>query len=161
VILPDAAAALLAPVAFASADAAAALAADDIAGYKKQLPALRTALAAWFGGYAHAAHGPLANYRNGLAEPKDLEAARTEFEPFSTAVADLARAGRLHETEKLRIFECPMSPVLGKGRWLQRAAGTRNPFYGSGMPRCGDEIAAPAPADKPAVGAPHGHGKHN
>jgi multidrug efflux pump subunit AcrA (membrane-fusion protein) len=141
--LPDGAAALFAPVALATADAAAALAADDLAGYKKQLPPVRAALAAWFGGCAHAARGPLANYRDGLPEPENLAAARGAFEPFSTAVADLARAGRLHETEKLHIFECPMSPVLGKARWLQRAAGTKNPFFGSGMPGCGNEIAAP------------------
>jgi hypothetical protein len=135
--------ALLKPVALVLADAAAALAADDLAGYKKQLPPLRAALAALFAGDAHAAHGPLANYREGLPGPKDLAAARREFEPLSTAVAGLARAGRLHETEKLHIFECPMSPVLGKGRWLQRAGGVKNPFYGSEMPGCGDEIAAP------------------
>ncbi|MFZ5496547.1 MAG: efflux RND transporter periplasmic adaptor subunit [Verrucomicrobiota bacterium] len=139
----DDAMALLRPLAFASADAAAALAADDLAGYKKQLSVVRTAIAGYFKGNAHAGHGPLAKYQDGPAEPADLESARREFEPFSTAVADLAQEHHLHHTDKLHVFECPMAPATGKARWLQREAGTRNPFFGSKMPGCGDEIAGP------------------
>ena len=79
--------------------------------------------------------------------PANLEAARTAFEPFSTVVADLARAQHLHHAEKLHVFECPMAPVAGKERWLQRGPGVRNPFFGSEMPACGDDItdvSAPA-----------------
>lgn len=140
----NSAAPLLKPIALASADAAAALAADDLPGYKRQLPALRDALATYFSGDAHAAHGPLGKFKGGLAEPADLEAARGAFEPFSTVIADLARENHLQNTEKLHIFECPMAPVTGKARWLQREAGTKNPFFGSEMLGCGDEIAGPA-----------------
>lgn len=140
----NSAAPLLKPIALASADAAAALAADDLPGYKRQLPALRDALATYFSGDAHAAHGPLGKFKGGLAEPADLEAARGAFEPFSTVIADLARENHLQHTEKLHIFECPMAPVTGKARWLQREAGTKNPFFGSEMLGCGDEIAGPA-----------------
>lgn len=140
----NSAAPLLKPIALASADAAAALAADDLPGYKRQLPALRDALATYFSGDAHAAHGPLGKFKGGLAEPADLEAARGAFEPFSTVIADLARENHLQHTEKLHIFECPMAPVTGKARWLQREAGTKNPFFGSDMLGCGDEIAGPA-----------------
>lgn len=144
--LPENAAALLKPVALASADAAAALAADDLAGYKKQLSALRSALAEFFKGYEHAAHGPLAKYKDGLADPADIESARKDFEAFSTVVADLARENHLHHTDKLHVFECPMAPATGKARWLQREGGTKNPFFGSKMSGCGDEIAGPAAA---------------
>ena len=140
----NSAAPLLKPIALASADAAAALAADDLPGYKRQLPALRDALATYFSGDEHAAHGPLGKFKGGLAEPADLEAARGAFEPFSTVIADLARENHLQHTEKLHIFECPMAPVMGKARWLQREAGTKNPFFGSEMLGCGDEIAGPA-----------------
>ena len=34
-----------------------------------------------------------------------------------------------------------MAPATGKARWLQRDAGTKNPFFGLKMPGCGDEIA--------------------
>lgn len=131
-------------LALAAADAAAALAADDLASYKKQVPALRTALAEYFRGYEHAAHGPLAKYKEALTDPGNLDAARREFEPFSTVVADLARENDLHHTDNLHIFECPMAPVTGKARWLQRSGGTKNPFFGSKMLRCGDEVAGPA-----------------
>ena len=146
--LPENVTALLKPLALASADAAAALATDDLAGYKKQLPALRSALAGFFKGYEHAAHGPLASYKDGPGDPADLDAARKDFEPFSTVVADLARENHLHHTDKLHVFECPMAPATGKGRWLQREGGTKNPFFGSKMPRCGEEIAGPEGASK-------------
>lgn len=141
--LPENAIALLKPLALASADAAAALAADDLAGYKKQLTGLRSALAEFFKGYEHAAHGPLAKYKDGLTDPATLDAARREFEPFSTVVADLARENHFHHTDKLHVFECPMAPATGKARWLQREGGTKNPFFGTKMPGCGDEIAGP------------------
>jgi hypothetical protein len=33
-----------------------------------------------------------------------------------------------------------MSPVLGTGRWLQTDTTTHNPFYGSEMLGCGEEL---------------------
>jgi len=33
-----------------------------------------------------------------------------------------------------------MAPGIGTGRWLQRSAELKNPFYGSAMLECGDEI---------------------
>ena len=70
----------------------------------------------------------------------DLRTARRDFEPFSTGLADVARAQHLHHREGMHIFQCPMSPVLGTGRWLSRTARVRNPFFGSAMPECGDEL---------------------
>ncbi len=157
-VLPANAIALLTPLALASADAGAALAADDFAGYTKQLPALRAALAAFFNGYEHAAHGPLAPFMGGLADPTDLAAARRDFEPFSSAVADLARENHLQHTEKLYVYECTMAPETGKARWLQREHGAKNPFYGSDMLRCGDELAAPPAPSTPTSGTGGGGG---
>jgi Cu(I)/Ag(I) efflux system membrane fusion protein len=130
-------------LAFAAADSAGPLAADDLAAYQKQLPDLRRALTSLL---AADAQSPLAKFKDALADAADLKAARRSFEPFSTAVADLARENHLHHTAGLHVFECPMAPVLGKGRWLQREAGTKNPFFGSKMLRCGDELDVPAAA---------------
>ena len=33
-----------------------------------------------------------------------------------------------------------MTPVLGTGRWLSRQHELRNPFFGSAMLECGDEV---------------------
>jgi hypothetical protein len=127
-------------LAYAAADAAVPLASDDLAGYKAQLAALRSALAAFFTADAHAAHGPLAPFKDGLPEPTDLGVARRQFAQLSTAVADLARAMLSLHSAGLHLFECPMAPVVVKGRWLQRTGELRNPFYGSAMLTCGEEI---------------------
>jgi len=132
--------ALLKPLAFASADAAILLAADDLAGYQKQLPVLRNALRDYLQGYTHAKHGPLAKFAKKLGEPADLRSARREFEPFTTALADLTLEQHMHHRENLHVFECPMSPVLGTGRWLSRSDELKNPFFGSAMLECGEEI---------------------
>ena len=124
-------------LAFAFADAAASLAADDLAAYQKQLPVLRAALAAFL---ATDAQSPLAKFKETLPDPAALTDARRAFEPLSTAVADLAREHHLQHTAGLHAFECPMAPVLGKGRWLQRTGALRNPFYGSSMLTCGDKL---------------------
>ncbi|WP_295453477.1 efflux RND transporter periplasmic adaptor subunit [uncultured Thiodictyon sp.] len=132
--------ALLRTLVFAAADATTALAADDLSGYQKGLPAMRTALAAYLAGYAPAARGALAAFTGKLPDAPDLDAARRDFEPFSTAVADLARSEHLQHREELWIYQCPMSPVLGTARWLSRSHHLRNPFFGSAMPGCGDEV---------------------
>lgn len=131
---------LLKTLAFAAADGAEALASDDLAGYRKNLPALRTALDTYLAGFGPAARGPLAAFTGKLADGPDLDAARRAFEPFSTAVADAAKAEHLHHQENLWIYECPMTPVLGTGRWLSKTRQLRNPFFGSAMLECGDEV---------------------
>jgi membrane fusion protein, copper/silver efflux system len=131
---------LLKTLVFAAADAASALAADDLPGYQKTLPALRDAQAAYLAGFAPAARGRLGEVAGRLVDGPDLDAARRAFEPFSTAVADLARGEHVHHREGITIFQCPMTPVLGTGRWLSRSNQLRNPFFGSAMLECGDEI---------------------
>lgn len=132
-----AAPAALNAMALAAADAAAPLARDDFAGYQMQLPALRSAVAAFFSADKHAEHGPLGAFKGGPAEPADLKAARSDFTPLSSAIADAVRTAGLTGEAGLHVFECPMA----KARWLQRDAGTKNPFYGAAMLTCGDEIA--------------------
>lgn len=153
--------ATLLPLALAAADAAAALAQDDLAGYRQALPALRSALATHLRDEPHAAHGPLARFAGQLVEPADLAAARQVFEPFSTDLTDLARARHLPQRAGLRAFECSMSPQLGAGRWLQRGATAANPFFGSAMPLCGDELDVAPPAPPAGTGGsaalPAGH----
>jgi multidrug efflux pump subunit AcrA (membrane-fusion protein) len=145
---PAAATETVKALALAAADAATPLAKDDLAAYQAQLPALRTALANYFTAEPHAAHGPLGAFKDGLADPADLKTARKDFGPLSTAIADLARSGTVVTVPGLRAFECSMA----KARWLQRDAGTKNPFYGEKMLTCGEEIAGPKKTA--AMGAP-------
>jgi len=134
----DAARAQLMTLAFAAADAATALAADDLAAYQSQLPELRAALAAYLAAFPGAGGTPLAKTK--LADGPDLDGARRAFEPFSTELADLVRTQNLHGAKQLFIYQCPMSPVLGTGRWLSRTEQLRNPFFGSAMLECGEEV---------------------
>lgn len=115
----------LAQLAGAATDAAAALGSDDFARYEKIFPSL------------------VAAARNFPALPKlepgsDLKTARASFEPWSTAVADLLKPHRAQLGVK--VFQCPMSPVLHTGRWVQRSQPLKNPFFGSAMPDCGEEL---------------------
>ena len=112
-------------LAAAALDAADALGSDDFARYRKIFPALAPASAAF----------PTLPK---LALGDSLKAARTSFEPWSTAVADVLKPHRAQLG--LKIFQCPMAPVLGKGRWVQRGQPLKNPFFGSSMPDCGEEI---------------------
>ncbi|MBI2518609.1 MAG: efflux RND transporter periplasmic adaptor subunit [Opitutae bacterium] len=127
-------------LAFTAADAAALLAADDFTGYQKHLPAFRAALQAYLASSEDATRGPLGKFKDGLPDRADLRSARRDFEPLSTALADLAREHHLHHREGFHVFECPMAPVLGTGRWLSRGDQTRNPFFGSAMLECGEEL---------------------
>jgi hypothetical protein len=135
----------------ATADAAASLAKDDFAGYNQQRETVNNALSAWLAGGAGTSSsanpmpgGPLSadarDHIRALPAAADLKSARDSFEPFSTAVTDLARAAHLEHTAGLHAFECPMAPSAGKARWLQRTSGTNNPFFGSAMPDCGTEL---------------------
>ncbi len=133
-------AAELKALAFAAADAAALLAADDFAGYQKQLPVFRATLQAYLGSSEDAQQGPLGKFKDALPERADLRSARRDFEPLSTALADLMRTQPLVARENLHVFQCPMAPVLGTGRWLSRTATIRNPFFGSTMLECGEEL---------------------
>ena len=85
-------------------------------------------------------HGPLAKYKSGPGDPADLRAARREFEPFSTDLTDAVRDLGMPAKEGWHVFQCPMAPVLGTGRWLSRGPDVHNPFFGSAMPDCGEEL---------------------
>lgn len=139
-MLPLDARKLLKNVALATIVAGEALAADDFAGYQQQLPAIRQALAAFFAGYPPGEDGPLGKFKGALPDRPDLKAARRDFAYFSTAVADLVRDNHLQRPADCRVFQCPMAPGIGTGRWLQRSATVKNPFYGSAMLECGEEL---------------------
>ena len=139
-MLPAETRTLLKNLALTTITASETLAADDLGAYQKQLPAMRQALTAFLTGYVHAAAGPLGKFKEGLSDPADLKAARRDFAYFSTAVTDLVRENHVQHTEGFHVFQCPMAPGIGTGRWLQRSAELKNPFYGSAMLECGDEI---------------------
>lgn len=128
------------PLALAAADTAAALANDDLEAYRQALPALRKAWKTYATAQPDAREGELAQQAAALRDGPDIRSARRAFEPFSTTIADLARAAHLHHRGTVHVFQCPMTPVLGSGRWVQRDDKLRNPFFGSAMLTCGEEL---------------------
>jgi Cu(I)/Ag(I) efflux system membrane fusion protein len=113
-----------------------ALAPDDLAAYRKHLPALRESVARSTG----ATRAALAPSAEKLTAEGDLKNVRRPFEAFSNALADLVRA-HPENTRPATVFQCRMSPVLGTARWLQKDdRAVRNPFFGAEMLSCGDEL---------------------
>jgi Cu(I)/Ag(I) efflux system membrane fusion protein len=139
-MLPPPARALLKDLAVATIDVGQDLATDDFAGYQRHLPPMRQALTALLTGYDRAKAGPLGKFQDAIPDRSDLNAARRDFAFFSTAVADLVRTNHLDDAEGFHVFQCPMAPGIGTGRWLQRTAELKNPFYGSAMLECGEEL---------------------
>jgi hypothetical protein len=70
----------------------------------------------------------------------DLAEARKEFLVFSAAVSEFASSARhQHDALKLvKLYRCPMAPQ--PGFWIQTNAPLRNPYFGSEMLDCGNEI---------------------
>lgn len=127
-------------LAFAAADAASALAKDDFGAYKEQLPALHKALESYAGQSQLAAGNPLAGALQNAAftAPQTIAEAREAFAPFSNALTQTVAQANLHKSGIIHIFECPMVPKVGTGRWLQRENNnTWNPFFGAQMLHCG------------------------
>ncbi|MDR3233458.1 MAG: hypothetical protein LBT46_07335 [Planctomycetaceae bacterium] len=117
-------------------DAAAALAKDDLAGYQKHLPAVLAAVKETTG----AVRATLLPLSERLTAGKDLKSARKPFEPFSNAAANFV-AAQPPEKRQAKVFQCPMSPVLTVGRWIQKDnPKLQNPFFGSQMLTCGSEV---------------------
>jgi hypothetical protein len=72
---------------------------------------------------------------------ENLAAAREQFLPFSTATVELTKVMRKADPAfaGLKIYHCPMAPK--PGLWMQAKGPLANPFYGSKMLRCGEEVA--------------------
>ena len=80
--------------------------------------------------------------RDGKLVPAgDLAEARKEFLPFSAAVSEFARTAR-PQTDALnavKLYRCPMAPQ--PGFWIQTNGPLRNPYFGSEMLDCGNEVS--------------------
>ncbi|MDR2172082.1 MAG: EF-hand domain-containing protein [Planctomycetaceae bacterium] len=117
-------------------DAADALAKDDFATYQKHLPVVIASVKRTSG----AVRATLAPLAERLGTGKDIKSARRTFEPFSNAVANFVLA-QPATNRQAKVFQCPMSPVLGVGRWIQKDnAELLNPFFGAEMLHCGKEL---------------------
>ncbi len=126
---------------------AAALAADDLAAFRKASePAMTTTakLAEALAGFPDLEALGKTSHFHGFA---DLKAARAAFLKFSLAAnAVLEPLRKMKGVPKFQIWECPMvdQAIPGaakKGRWLQtNGRPGQNPYFGAEMLDCGKEI---------------------
>lgn len=89
----------------------------------------------------------------------DLAGARKSFTSISDLVLTLATQVRGSAArQSFTHFFCPMVPD-GRGNWLQAGGELRNPYFGSEMLRCGEQIAVYSPNSVAATGdeAPKQH----
>lgn len=122
-----------------------ALAADDLARYHQAVALLPARVAAMQKEYPapHRWHLLLDRVRliSQGTPPNDLESARKRFLLFSTNTAEMAK--QLRKEEKafadLKIYQCSMAPA--PGTWMQSKPPLRNPFFGSQMLTCGEEVS--------------------
>ncbi len=121
-----------------------ALAADDLAKLNQQVSRLSATLSGLVKEFPksdpwHERVERLASVSDWPAA-RNLEEARKCFLPFSTSVVAVARLLRKGDSEfaGFKIYHCPMAPK--PGLWLQVKGPLSNPFYGSKMLRCGEEV---------------------
>jgi hypothetical protein len=69
-----------------------------------------------------------------LTSAADLAEARDRFGALSDAIVDYMDGLTLTPPPGVRVAICPMV----KKPWLQEGSTIANPYYGSGMPTCGD-----------------------
>ncbi|TAL05322.1 MAG: DUF3347 domain-containing protein, partial [Verrucomicrobia bacterium] len=75
-----------------------------------------------------------------LVAAGDLAEARKEFLAFSVATAEFARVARQQADvlRAIKLYRCPMAPQ--PGFWIQTNGPLRNPYFGSEMLGCGNEL---------------------
>ena len=75
-----------------------------------------------------------------LAEAKDLEARRLVLRPASEALWKTLNNFGYTQSEKVRLFHCPMAIDSSGANWIQLSRQTSNPYYGASMLRCGSQV---------------------
>jgi copper/silver efflux system protein len=131
----------------AASDVAAGLAADSVDRYNTATEKLHPALASIAQSFApdHPWQNQLSKIQSTghLPKARTLSEARTAFVPFTKAMVDFAKAARQQHSafEAVKIYECPMAPKPGQTTgWVQLQPPLRNPFYGTEMLECGNEV---------------------
>ncbi|MFO7957436.1 MAG: efflux RND transporter periplasmic adaptor subunit [Candidatus Brocadiia bacterium] len=141
-----------------------ALASDDFTAARKAVDHCREALSeVEMGLLGHEEHmawmSILPELKEPLAAMSEVDSigdARTEFKPFSEAMAETLRRFGLPDGGPVYRILCPMAFEGEGGHWLQADRDVRNPFYGASMLSCG-EVVETIQTGRDAHGGEHGH----
>jgi Cu(I)/Ag(I) efflux system membrane fusion protein len=96
-------------------------------------------------------HKSITSSAQRIAGSKDIKSARSEFISISSALYRVAKQFGTSGTQPVLRFYCSMA-ADGKGAyWLQNKTGVENPYYGSAMFKCGEqvEIISTGPVEVP------------
>ncbi len=92
-----------------------------------------------------------------IAGAKDIEDARSAFIPISESLYTVAKRFGTSGKQPVLRFHCSMA-AAGKGAyWLQNKPGTENPYYGSAMFKCGDQVETISPGPMKEKTGGHTH----
>ena len=75
-----------------------------------------------------------------LRAANDLAVLRAHFQPFSNQMASVILALGVGPSNPVYRLHCPMALDNHGARWLQASDEVHNPYLGTRMPKCGDEI---------------------
>jgi len=92
-----------------------------------------------------------------IAESKEIESARSAFISLSESFYRVAKQLGTSGSQPVLRFYCSMA-VGGKGAyWLQNKTGVENPYYGSAMFTCGEQVETISPASLKENPEGHNH----
>lgn len=76
----------------------------------------------------------------GIEAAEDIKAARAAFEDLSNGLIAAADSFGLAGESPVYVYHCPMAFGNKGADWLQNKQGTENPYFGSSMFTCGEEL---------------------
>ena len=75
-----------------------------------------------------------------ISQSKDINIARQEFVAISNSTIKMVDFFGSTGNQPIILFHCPMAFNNKGADWLQNKEGTENPYYGSQMFSCGDQV---------------------
>jgi len=92
-----------------------------------------------------------------VSSAENIEGARSRFIPLSESIYIVAKRFGTSGTQPILRFHCPMASGGEGAYWLQNKPGTENPYYGSAMFKCGDQVETIFPGPMEEQSGEHKH----
>lgn len=92
-----------------------------------------------------------------VAGAKDIEGARSSFILLSDSLYTVAKRFGTSGTQTVLRFHCSMAAEGEGAYWLQNKTGTENPYFGSAMFKCGDQVETVSPGPVKEQSGEHQH----
>ena len=92
--------------------------------------------------------GPLLETIYKMVKSPDINELRVEFEPFTKEITKILDRSEYNPAKPVYRFHCPMAFDNRGAYWLQDNKNTRNPYFGSSMLICKDEVIKLYPKNK-------------